>query len=402
MELWRLMQEVCDANDLPVVFRRTPQPGICKGADDTRVDFLAADRATGHGSGSDIAVIDEAGLLVPKQRDLWNAMMSSVSGRDGKLIAISIKGDSPMFREMESRKHLRATHWTEYAANPKLALDDPVAWEQANPGLADGIKSLNYMRDMAERALASPNDQSAFNAFDLNLPQEPSRELILSVSDWQKCVVHKLPPREGKCMLGIDLGGSSSMTCAAAYWPDTKRFEVWGAFPGTPDLRARGESDGVAGLYLRMQDRQELTVYPGRVTDLPLFFDDIASRLAGETVLVAMDRYRRAEAIMAMELAGLAWPVVWRGMGHSHTADGTADVRAFQKLCLGGKVKSLRSLMLESAIMSSSLARDAAGNPKLDRSKDRSRIDALQASVLALGLGSRQYNPNGKVYLGVV
>ena len=402
LELWRAMEEICRRNDLPVEFRRTPQPGIARGVDNTRVDFLAADRASGHGSGADMAIIDEAGLIDEKNRDLWNAMMSSVSGRDGRLIAISIKGDGPMFREMQERVGLESVHWVEYAADPRLSLDDPVAWRQANPGLETGIKSLQYMKDMAARALASPNDQSAFAAYDLNLPQEPSRELILSVADWQKCVVKALPPKQGKCMLGIDLGGSTSMTCAAAYWPQSGRFEVWGAFPSVPDLRARGDADGVGGLYVRMMERGELSQYPGRVTDLPLFFDDIASRLGGETVLVAMDRYRKAEAITAMESAGVSWPVIWRGRGHSHTADGSADVRAFQKMCLSGRVKALRSLMLEAAIAGSSIKRDAAGNPKLDKSKDMARIDALQASVLALGLGSRHQSTNDRVYLGSV
>lgn len=402
LELWRAMGEICRANRLDCEFKRTPQPGIALGADDTRVDFLAADRATGHAVGANLAVIDEAGLLQERERELWNAMISSVSGRDGRLICISIKGDGPMFRELEQRKGMESVHFVEYSSDPRLPLDDETAWHQANPGLKTGIKSLSYMRDMAARALASPNDQSSFAAYDLNLPQEPTRELILSVSDWQKCVVDKLPVREGRCLLGIDLGGSSSMTCAAAFWPETGRLEVWGAFPSVPDLRVRGDSDGVGGLYIRMAERSELSVYPGRVTDLPYFFDDVASRLAGEQVMCAMDRYRKAEAITAMEAAGVVWPVQWRGMGHSHTADGSADVRAFQKMCMSGKVKSLRSLMLESAIAGSSIARDAAGNPKLDKSKNRARIDVLQAAVLALGMGSRYSARVGNVYLGVL
>ena len=403
VELWNAMQGIVNASLLThVTFKRTPQPGIIVARPDQRIDFLAADRATGHALGADIAIIDEAGLMPEQNRALWNAIISSISGRDGRLICISIRGDGPMFAEISERASDPSVHWTEYAGSQSLALDDPKNWHAANPGLVSGIKSERYMRDMARRAVASPNNRASFAAYDLNLPQEPSRELILSVHDWKQCVTHLLPARQGKCCLGLDLGGSSSMTAAAAYWPESGRFEVWGAFPATPDLRARGEGDGVGGLYVRMLERGELSVYPGRITDLPTFFDDVASRLAGEQVLCAMDRYRRAEALTAMEAAGITWPIQWRGMGHSHTADGSADVRAFQKLCMGGKVHSLRSLMLESAIAGSSIVRDAAGNPKLDKSKQKARIDALQASVLALGLGMRHNSPVGNVYLGVV
>ena len=403
IELWNAMQGIVNASQLDhVIFKRTPQPGIIMARPDKRIDFLAADRATGHALGADIAIIDEAGLMPEQNRSLWNAIISSVSGRDGRLICISIRGDGPMFAELAERASDPAVHWTEYAGSQSLALDDPTNWHAANPGLVSGIKSERYMQDMARRAIASPNNRASFAAYDLNLPQEPSRELILSVHDWQQCVTHLLPARHGKCCLGLDLGGSSSMTCAAAYWPETGRFEVWGAFPATPDLRARGEGDGVGGLYIRMLEREELSVYPGRITDLPTFFDDVASRLAGESVICAMDRYRRAEALTAMEAAGLTWPIIWRGMGHSHTADGSADVRAFQKLCMGGKVHSGRSLMLESAIAGSSIVRDAAGNPKLDKSKQKARIDALQAAVLALGLGARHNSNVGNVYHGVI
>ena len=403
LELWMAMEGICRASNLQgVAFKRTPMPGIAIADPDQRIDFLAADKATGHALGADVAIIDEAGLIPESGRSLWNAILSSISGRDGRLICISIRGDGPMFSELAERADDRAVHWTEYAGNPHWPLDNKENWLAANPGLTTGIKSLTYMDDMSRRALANPNNQALFAAYDLNLPQEPSRELILSVSDWQACITGLLPPREGICCLGMDIGGSSSMTAAVAYWPTSGRLEVWGAFPAVPDLRARGDADGVGGLYQRMKERHELSVYPGRVTDVVAFIDDCASRLAGEQVICALDRYRKAEALTAFERAGVIWQLRWRGQGHSHTADGSADVRAFQKLCLSGKVQSERSLMLESAIAASSIVRDPSGNPKLDKGRQKGRIDALQAGVLALGLGSRMGESVGRIYHGVI
>ena len=119
------------------------------------------------------------------------------------------------------------------------------------------------------------------------------------------------------------------------------------------------------------------------------FLDDCALRLAGERATMAADRYRRAEVSEAMSQAALGWPVAWRGQGHSHTADGSRDVRAFQRLVLAGQWRGQRSLLMEQAIAQSSITRDASGNPKLLRAKSTGRIDALQAAVLAAGMGER-------------
>lgn len=386
-----------------VEFRETPPPGLALGPWETRVDFLAADKASGHAIGVDLAVVDEAGLLTEQDRSLWEAVLSSTSGRAGRLWAISIKGDGPMFKELEERRDDPAVHWTEYAAPVDASFDDEDAWRAANPGLGS-IKSLDYLRNMSRRAMSNPAVAPSFAAYDLNLPQEPDREPIITVRQWMDCVVDDVPARDGPCFVGVDLGGSSSMTAAVAYWPETFRLETWGAFPGTPDLRTRGQADGVGGLYERMKASGELSVYPGRVTDIGAFLDDCASRLAGETVRgCAIDRYRKEEAREAFEAAGLThWPVTLRGQGHSHTADGSRDVRAFQTAVLAGRVRTSRSLLMEAAITYSSIARDASGNPKLDKAKASGRIDALQAGVLALGMGERwRARPARRVYHGI-
>lgn len=389
-ELLLQMQGIAKASGLrDLEWRATPAPGRVMAPFDIRLDCLAADKATGHALGADVCVLDEAGLLHERDRPLWNALLSCVSGRDGRMLSISIQGDGPMFAELQQRAGEPGVYWQRHSAPDAAALDDQDGWKAANPGLGS-IKGMKYMRYAANRALRSPSDQSAFRAYDLNQPQEPEREMIVSVSDWESlAVTEAAPPRMGECCLGLDLGGSASMTAAVAFWPATGRYEAMGAFPAFPDLQQRGEADAVGGLYARMRERGELRTYPGRVTDVARFLDDVASWLGGQQVRMAADRYRRAECEEAMGKAGLFWPVEWRGQGHSHTADGSRDVRAFQRLVLAGNWKGERSLLMEQAIAQSSIARDASGNPKILRAKSEGRIDALQAGVLAAGLGER-------------
>ena len=179
------------------------------------------------------------------------------------------------------------------------------------------------------------------------------------------------------------------MTALVALWPATGRMEAWGAFGDTPDLRERGQNDGVRDLYQRMAERGEIAVYSGRITPVAQFLKDCAERLAGEKIVLAgADRFRRAEATEALETSGLRWPMQWRGQGAHAVADGSHDVRAFQNGVLAGRYSIEESLLMARAIMESSIRRDPGGNPALDKARSKGRIDALSAAVIAAGLAA--------------
>lgn len=379
-------------SERPIRVYKSPTPGRIDGARGARLDFLAADKGAGHATGVDVAVIDEGGLLDEPQRALWAAIVSSVSGRDGRLLVISVRGDGPMFAELAERADDPAVYWKEFAPAPDCRIDDPDAWAAGNPGLASGIKSATYMADMARRASANPADAPLFRALDLNLPQSPTREMILAPDQWAACMIEDeaaLPPRAGPCYFGFDLGGPSSMTARAAYWPESGRLEVAAAFPNDPDLDTRGVADGVGGRYRLMEKRGELRTYQGRVTPVGLFLADAAADLEGCDVALALaDRYRQGEAVQALRDGDLSWPVEWRAQGSGR--DGSADIRDFQREVLERRVKCRHSLLMEQAIRDSAIRRDANGNPALEKGRQRGRIDALAAAVLAIGAGRRE------------
>lgn len=368
-------------------FRRVGFPSVESASGS--LDILAADKSAGHASGFDDAIIDELGLLGERDRELVNGMRSSTSARDGRYIALTIHGDGPFVPELLDRRADPAVAVHHYQAPEGCALDDEAAWHGANPGLADGIKSLAYMRDSARYALASPADQRDFRLHELNQPVAASREMVCDPGDWAACEVPdaELPARDGACVVGFDLGGPASMTALVALWPSTGRLEAYGAFPAEPDLAARGRRDGVGREYELMRDRGELGTYPGRTTDVGRFIGDCAERLAGEHVTAAgADRFRKSEALDALAAAGLSWPMAWRGQGASASADGSHDVRAFQRRILGGRIRSRKSLLMRRAIAGAVLRFDGSGNPALDKAGGSARIDAVSAAVIACGL----------------
>ena len=372
-------------------FWRSPSPGRVTSSTG-ELTILSADKSAGHAAGFDDAIVDELGLLAERDRPLVNGMKSSTSARNGRFLALSIRGDAPFTAEMIEAADDESVAVHLYEAPEDCDIEDESAWHAANPGIREGIKSMSYMRDRARLAARNPADAADFMAHDLNLPQSPGREMICTVADWKQVVgVEQEPERRGPVVVGLDAGGSSSMTAACCIWPRTGRMEVRGAFPGTPGLAERGAKDAVGSRYEQLGTMGEVLVYPGRSTPVVAFLRDLADDLQGEQVIACgSDRFRQSEVQDALGDALLRWPLVWRGQGASATADGSADVRAFQR-CVADRsivVVAGRALMAH-AISESAIRRDGSGNPALERGRARGRIDPLSAAVIAAGLCER-------------
>lgn len=387
-ELRRSIQAIAEASGLEGFHVYTsPTPGRITGQRGAALDILACDKSTGHARGNDLAIIDEAGLLKEKHRDLWAATFTSISGRNGKFLCISVRGECPMFEEMRDRADGKKVIWQEYAAPIDCELDDEKAWHSANPGLKSGIKSIEYMRDAAEKAIKTPADEANFRSLDLNAPRDPGREMIVSLSQWKLVEKEKLPEREGPCFVGLDLGGSVSMSACAAFWPNTGRLEVMGCFGDTPNLSKRGKNDSVGELYVQMEKRGELITFPGEVTPIGDFLEYFVETLEGSQIIgFVADRFKRAELRMEFQKQGLNLPTEWRSRNWSESSE---DVRHFQKRVIQQSISIRKSLLMHSAITDSALEVDTSGSCKLDKARSKGRIDALSSAVLAVAAGER-------------
>ena len=80
--------------------------------------------------------------------------------------------------------------------------------------------------------------------------------------------------------------------------------------------------------------------------------------------------------------------MVWRGTGAHKRADGSHDLRAFQRAVLTRQWATAESLLWRHAIASVTVRTDEAGNPALYKAGDRRRIDVVQAGVIAAGLAA--------------
>ncbi|MEM9899906.1 MAG: terminase large subunit [Pseudomonadota bacterium] len=356
---------------------------------------IAADGKSILGGAPTLAILDERAAWEREKGDaLENAILSGLGKRDGRALIISTSApdDANTFSRWLDEPP-PGTFVQEHRPEPGLPPDDLPSLLVANPGATEGIGSTpDWLVAQARRAIARGG--SALSSFrNLNRNERVAsddRSVLVTVDEWLTAEVNPdhLPPRDGPVVLGVDLGGSRSMSAAALYWPHTARLECVGAFPCKPGLADRGQADGVSHRYVEMAERGELTTMGDTTVPVGRFMADVVARLDGQApASIVGDRFRHAEFLEALRDAGLERvPFIWRGFGWK---DGSEDCERFRRAVFETRVRTVPSLLLRSAFADAITLVDPAGNHKLAKGRATGRIDAAAATVLAVAQGAR-------------
>lgn len=373
-------------------FKRSPRLEI-EFAGEHILRAIAADGKSALGSGPTLVIEDERGHWpVDKGDSLEAALLTGLGKRGGRslIISTSASDDAHPFSRWIDQPPPR-TYVQEHRPAPGLAPDDLESLLLANPGAQHGVgATVEWLKNAAERAIARGGSTlSNFRLYHRNeRVSGETRDVLLTLDQWLLAEQADLPPRAGSVVVGIDLGGSASMSAVALYWPDTGRLEVYGSFPSDPGLMDRGQADGVGERYLRMFERGELTTIGAKTVPVAAWLGEIWRRIEGETVsAIVADRYKQAEISEAIQRACITAPVIWRGMGFR---DGSEDIERFRRAVFDGDVRCAESLLMRSAISEAVCLRDPANNMKLTKSRSTGRIDAAAAAILAVAEGARQ------------
>lgn len=356
---------------------------------------IAADGKSVLGGAPTLAIMDERAAWEREKGDnLENAILSGLGKRDGRALIISTSApdDANTFSRWLDEPP-PGTYVQEHRPPMGLPPDDLDSLLIANPGAVEGIGATpDWLVSQARRAIARGG--SALSSFrNLNRNERVSSENrsdLVTVDEWMSAEVapDDLPARDGPCILGIDLGGSRSMSAAAFYWPDTGRLEALGTFPTFPSLADRGAADGVSDRYVQMNERGELSVMGENTVPPGRWLAEIVRQLDGiQPVCIVGDRFRHAEFVEAMQGAGLSRvPFIWRGFAWK---DGSEDIERFRRALFDGEVKAAPSMLLRFAFADAVTLVDPAGNHKLAKARSLGRIDAAAATVLAVAQGAR-------------
>lgn len=377
-----------------LIYRRAPRLEIEYQGDGGGhvLRVIAADGKSALGGAPTMAILDERGhWALDRGDELEHALLSGLGKRNGRafLISTSASDDThPFSRWIDDP--VPGTYVQEHRPSPGLPADDRDSLLIANPGAPHGIGgSLEWLEGQAQRAIARGGSSlTSFRLYNRNeRVSGETRDLLVTLDEWLACEIDTLPPREGGVVIGIDLGGSASMTAAAFYWPDTSRLEAIGTFPTSPSLLDRGQADGVTGRYVEMQARGELTTLGDRTVPVAPWLAQVMTHVADQPVMaITMDRYKQAELGEALARAGIRAPLVWRGQGYR---DGGEDCERFRRAAFDGQIKARPSLLLRSAFADAVCLRDPANNLKLAKARSTGRIDAAAAAVLAVAQGAR-------------
>ena len=379
------------------VFRRSPRLEIEFNGDGGGhiLRVIAADGKSALGTAPTLVLMDERGHWpLDKGDELEAALLSGLGKRGGRALIISTSASDdahPFSRHIDDP--LPGTYVQEHRPPPGLPADDRDSLLLANPGAKYGIgSSIPWLEAQAGRAIARGGSTLAnFRLYNRNeRVAGETRDLLITVDEWLQCEVpqaHDLPPREGPVVIGLDLGGSASMSAATFYWPNTGRLEATASFPSAPSLAARGASDGVGSRYVEMEDRGELFTLGDRTVPIAEWIGRVMRMVEDQRVAaIVADRFKASELGEGLSRAGVTAPVIWRGFGYR---DGGEDCERFRRAVFDGKIRTVESLLLRSAFTDAVTLRDPANNLKLAKARSLGRIDAAAASVLAVAEGAR-------------
>lgn len=353
---------------------------------------ISADPKNCLGASPNLAILDERGHWPADKGDaLESALLSGLGKRGGRALIISTSApDDAHSLSQWLDNPPPGTYVQEHRPPPSLPADDLDSILMANPGAQHGVgSSVEWLQAQAARSISRGGAAlTAFRLYNRNeRVSDENRSVLLTVDQWLACEVSELPPREGACIVGIDLGGSASMTAAVMYWPESGRLETLGAFPKQPSLKDRGARDGVGSRYSEMFQRDELITLGGKVVPVSEFLREVLNGLDASPVCFVADRFRQGEFEEALAAANLRVPIVWRGQGFR---DGGEDVERFRQAAFDGLIACAPSLLLRSAMAESVCLVDPANNSKLAKGRSKGRIDAAAAAVLAVAEGIRR------------
>ena len=358
----------------------------------TVLKCLGSDSRRAHGLAPTVILADEPAKWVGGGREMFAALKTSMGKQmNARFVAIGTRPDTQdhWFSELlEDNSTGWHRNYQAFKGDPDFAA---ATISKANPSLSHMPDLRATLKLEAKEARIGGYALSQWRALRLNMgtPEVGDREMLISLENWTAVVTADPAAKSDGVFVGVDLGGGTSMSAVAFYWPSTGRLECFGAFSAEPGLHERGKLDYVGERYLRMSARGELRIYPGTATNNILFLEEMFHRIGGMDVLgISADRYKQNDLKQAMTALGMDAGIVdWRVVGRG--PDGSEDVKAFQREVLEGHLNCAPTLAIDSAIAEAVLHRDVNGNPALNKARHKSRIDVIQAAVLAVGAGRR-------------
>jgi phage terminase large subunit-like protein len=370
-------------------------------------DFQALSSETRgkHGKSSSFIAFDELAQF-GADRELYDVMMTSRGAHAEPLVWVfstQADNDFAVLSELiDYGKRVKSGEIDDptfklflYETPTDADLFDEEAWKLANPALGD-FRSLDEMREYAERAKHLPGAEAAFRNLYLN-QRVAAAELFISPEVWtanagepDMSVFDDEP-----AYAGLDLSAKNDLTAMVlvAQGADGAihvRPYFWCPEEG---LKEREAHERVPYWTWRKQGFIETT--PGRTVDYGWVAERIAQlasqyRIAG----IKFDRWRIDDLRRELDRIGVqTWVegkddpltgglrLIPHGQGYR---DMNPAVEVLEDLLLQGRLRHGGHPVLTYCAASCRVQKDPAGNRKFDKVKSTGRIDGIVALAMAL------------------
>ena len=282
----------------------------------------------------------------------------------------------------------------------KMLKGDPENWEKWSeirkcnpltnlPG-EDGARFRKQLLKERNEAQQDSRNKASFLSYRLNFPSGDESTVLLTLQDWDLIKVRPVPPKVGRPLVGLDMGGGRSWSPAAAIWANG-RCEAFAVCSGIPSLAEQEKRDlEPPGTYQKLVSTGRLIVAEGLRVPLPSTLVETIYARWGTPEAVICDRFRLAE----LQDCRLPCPLSPR---QSRWSEAAADIRALRKMAKDGPLaieEDSRAIVLHS-LTNSLVKNDDQGSFRLikaDGTNNKSRDDVSASLILAAG--ARERAPN--------
>ena len=265
---------------------------------------------------------------------------------------------------------------------------DPERWDQwseirrCNPLTAVSPEFRRKLLEERDAARADTRLKARFLSYRLNVPTGDESTILLTVDDWERIAARPVPPREGRPIVGTDLGGGRAWSAAVGVWRNG-RMEAIAVAPGLPNLAEQERRDRVpAGTYRALAETGALRVADGLRVQPPAQLYDALRGAWGPPAGILCDRFRLND--LADCVNGV--PIMPRVTRWSEASE---DIRAVRKIAADGPLACEESsrLLVAASLSAAMVKNDDQGSVRLVKrgTNNTARDDVAHALTLAAG-----------------
>jgi phage terminase large subunit-like protein len=354
---------------------------------------ISADAFNAHGLNPSGIIFDE--LHVQKTRDLWDAMQTGTGAREQPFtFAVTTAGTNRASVCYEIHQHaLRVRDGIVkddsflpaiFGADEDDDWTDPKVWAKANPNLGVSIRP-EFLESECERAMKMPAYENTFRTLYLNQWVGQSTRWI-PMRDWDACKGDTSDDELlGKtCFAGLDLASTRDTTSLSLVFPKPEGGYIVRSFCFIPQEaandRARVEQAQVKWLG------GDVTLTNGNVCD----YDAVRGKL----LALREKYYIQGIAIDPWNSTQLSTNLMqdgFRVFKHSQSIGAmTSPCKLFETLVCSHQLEHNGDPLLRWMVSNVAKIEDSSGNIKTDKAKSADKIDAVVATIMALGAATAQ------------